>query len=73
MSCTTISARPKIVEDELRQQLRLAGIHRYDEVAAVILERTGAISVLRRGETIAPELLTGVRGHERLTTQHVRP
>jgi uncharacterized membrane protein YcaP (DUF421 family) len=65
--------RANIVEDELRQQLRLAGIHRYDEVAAVILERTGAISVLRRGETIAPELLTDVRGRERLATQHVRP
>ena len=66
-------SKANIVEDELRQQLRLAGIHRYDEVAAVILERTGAIRVLRRGETIAPELLTDVRGRERLATQHVHP
>ncbi|GAA5125612.1 DUF421 domain-containing protein [Pseudonocardia adelaidensis] len=63
----------KIVEDELRQNLRLAGIHRYSDVAAVILERTGAISVLRRGEKIAPELLSDVRGRELLDPEHIRP
>jgi uncharacterized membrane protein YcaP (DUF421 family) len=62
----------KMVEDELRQKLRLAGIHRYDEVAAVILERTGAISVLRRGDTIAPDLLSDVRGRELLADQHIQ-
>ncbi|PRY20136.1 DUF421 domain-containing protein [Pseudosporangium ferrugineum] len=62
-----------MVEDELRQQLRLAGIHRYDEVTAVILERTGSVSVLRRGETIAPELLSDVRGSDLLAARHVRP
>lgn len=65
--------KAKIVEDELRQKLRLAAIHRYDEVAAVILERTGAISVLRQGETIAPELIRDVRGCERLAAEHVEP
>jgi uncharacterized membrane protein YcaP (DUF421 family) len=65
--------RAKIVEDELRQKLRLAGIHRYDDVAAVILERTGAVSVLRHGETIAPELLCDVRGRELLASEHIRP
>jgi uncharacterized membrane protein YcaP (DUF421 family) len=65
--------KAKIVEDELRQKLRLAGIRRYDDVAAVILERTGAISVLRQGETIAPELITDIRGHELLAAEHIRP
>jgi uncharacterized membrane protein YcaP (DUF421 family) len=65
--------RTKIVEDELRAKLRLAGIHGYGDVAAVILERTGAISVLRRGETIAPEMLSDVRGRDRLAGQHIRP
>ena len=51
-----------IVENELREKLRLAGVRRYDDVALVILERTGAISVLRRGETIGPELVADVRG-----------
>ena len=64
--------KTKIVEDELRQQLRLAGIHRYEDVAALILEPTGGISVLRRGETIAPELLSDVCGRELLAAHHVR-
>ena len=65
--------KAKIIEDELRQKLRLAGIHRYQDVAAVILERTGAISVLRHGETIVPMMLTDVRGAELLAPRHVRP
>jgi uncharacterized membrane protein YcaP (DUF421 family) len=59
--------RAHIVEDELRQKLRLAGVHRYSDVAAVILERTGAVSILRRGETIAAELVGDVEGRELLT------
>lgn len=39
-----------------------AGLRRYGDAAAVFLERTGAISVLRRGESIAPELMRDVRG-----------
>jgi uncharacterized membrane protein YcaP (DUF421 family) len=54
--------KAKISEDEVRQKLRLAGVRSYDDVAAVILERTGAVSVLRRGETIAAELVEDVRG-----------
>jgi len=60
-----------ITEAELRQRLRLAGIPRYEDVAAVILERTGEISVLRRGEPIAPELLADVRGREILAVDVV--
>jgi uncharacterized membrane protein YcaP (DUF421 family) len=60
--------KAKIVEGDLRQKLRLAGIHRYDDVAAAILERTGAISILRRGEIIAADLIRDVRGHELLVT-----
>jgi uncharacterized membrane protein YcaP (DUF421 family) len=55
-----------IVENELREKLRLGGIRRYDDVAAVILERTGQIRILRRGETIAREMLGDVRGRELL-------
>jgi uncharacterized membrane protein YcaP (DUF421 family) len=53
-----------IVEDELRAKLRTAGVRSYDDVACVILERTGTVSVLRRGESISPELLQDVRGRE---------
>ena len=60
-----------IVENELRAKLRLAGVHRYADVALVILERTGAISVLRRGETIGAELLADVRGRDALGVRSV--
>ena len=63
----------KISEGEVRQQLRLAGVHRYDDVAALILERTGAVSVLRRGETIAPDFIADVRGRDLLASEHIRP
>jgi len=56
-----------LIEDELRAQLRQAGIRRYSDVACVILERTGAISVLAAGTAIGPELLADVRGVEALT------
>lgn len=58
--------RAHIVEDELRAKLRTAGICSYDDVAYAILERTGGVSVLRRGENISPELLQDVRGRETL-------
>ena len=63
----------KISEGEVRQQLRLAGVHRYDDVAALILERAGAVSVLRQGETIAPNFIADVRGRDLLASEHVRP
>ena len=56
--------RAHLVENELKAKLRLAGIRRYDDVACVILERTGAVSVLPRGETISADLIADVRGSE---------
>lgn len=47
----------KIVEDELYFKLRQAGVRNFSEVALVILEPTGDVSVLRRGELINPILL----------------
>lgn len=47
----------RIVEDELYFKLRQAGIRNFAEVALVILEPTGDVSVLRRGELIEPRLL----------------
>jgi uncharacterized membrane protein YcaP (DUF421 family) len=56
--------RHQIAQDELRAKLRLSGIRRYEDVAAVILERTGEVSVLRQGETIAEDLVSDVEGYE---------
>ncbi|WP_324651721.1 DUF421 domain-containing protein [Georgenia sp. H159] len=47
---------------ELQSRLRMAGIRHPGEVAAVIFEPTGAVSVLRRGERIDPMLMSGVVG-----------
>lgn len=54
--------RAHVVEDELREKLRLAGIRSYADVGCMVLERTGAVSVLRTGEPIAESLLADVHG-----------
>ncbi|WP_236830598.1 DUF421 domain-containing protein [Blastococcus sp. KM273128] len=53
-------------EDELRQKLRLAGIRDLAEVGCVVLERTGAVSVVRRSERLDPWLFSDVPGAGRL-------
>jgi uncharacterized membrane protein YcaP (DUF421 family) len=55
-----------VAEDELRQKLRLAGIRNLAEVQCVVLERTGAVSVVRRSEALDPWLFSDVPGAERL-------
>lgn len=45
----------------LPEQLRQAGVRSCAEVAAVILERTGAVSVIRAREPIEPTWLADVR------------
>lgn len=47
---------------ELQSRLRMAGIRHPHEVAAVVFETSGAVSVLKRGEAIDPMLLSGVVG-----------
>jgi len=56
----------RVAPEELFSQLRLAGVHSLDQVRAVIMETTGDMSVLRKGDPLDPELLRGVRGAERL-------
>jgi uncharacterized membrane protein YcaP (DUF421 family) len=41
--------RARITHHDLREQLRLNGVHRLEEVGAAVMERNGEISVLRRG------------------------
>ncbi|SEB66599.1 Protein of unknown function [Paramicrobacterium humi] len=64
-------ASSHVVADEVYSKLRLAGVRSRAEVACVILEPTGQISVLRRGEMIDPELLQGVVGAERVPRDFV--
>lgn len=56
--------RTHVYENEITARLRLAGIRSRSEVACVILESTGEISVLRAGVPIEPEFLQNVTGAE---------
>ncbi|MEG3613951.1 DUF421 domain-containing protein [Isoptericola haloaureus] len=62
--------RAHVTLSELRSTLRLAGVHRYDDVAVALLESTGSISVLRRGTPIDAALLEGIHGEE-LVPEHL--
>jgi len=59
-------ARSHVVADEVYSKLRLAGVRNRSEVACVIMEPTGQISVLRRGAPLDDDLLRGVVGAERI-------
>ena len=61
--------RSHITLGELHGALRKAGIRSYDEVACVLQEPGGGISVLRRGVPIDPQLLTNVAGADRIPAE----
>lgn len=54
---------------ELHGALRRAGVRSYEEIACVLHEPGGGISVLRRGVPIDPQLLTDVAGADRIPTE----
>lgn len=56
--------RSHVSEDELRQRLRLAGIGHRDQVASVVLERNGSVSVIRRGDDSDSWLFSDVRASQ---------
>lgn len=56
----------RVSREELWSQLRLSGVHRRDQVRAVVMETTGDVSVLRVGAPFDVELMSGVRGAEHL-------
>ena len=56
--------RARISEAQLWEALRTDGIRNLSEVAAVVLEGTGSISVIRQGAEIDPKLLAGIAGAE---------
>lgn len=57
--------RCHIRREEVLTQLRRSGVRSLSEVAAVVLEPTGDVSVIRAGTSIDPELMRGVRGARR--------
>ena len=54
---------------ELHGALRRAGVRSYEEIACVLHEPGGGISVLRRGVPIDPQLLTDVAGADRIPVE----
>ncbi|MCC9205249.1 DUF421 domain-containing protein [Arthrobacter sp. zg-Y769] len=65
--------KARILEDELYFKLRQSGIRNLSEVAAAILEPTGDVSVLRRGQRIDPVLLRRVPNTSRIPRDLVLP
>jgi uncharacterized membrane protein YcaP (DUF421 family) len=57
--------RAHVVEDELRQAVRRAGAASLDDVACVVLERNGAVSVVRSSDGVDEWLLADVEGAAR--------
>lgn len=58
-------ARERVATDaDVLLRLRTAGVRHIDDVALVILESRGGVTVLRRGERIDSRLLAGVLGAE---------
>jgi uncharacterized membrane protein YcaP (DUF421 family) len=53
--------RAHVSADDLRQALRLAGITRLDQLAYVVLERNGQISVLRSDDEFDPALVADLQ------------
>lgn len=58
--------KARIQHDELYFKLRQAGIRNFSEVSVVLLEPTGDVSVMRRGEPVDRELLRRVADRDRI-------
>ena len=69
---TDTMARAHVDRVEIISKLRMSGIRAMSEVACVILEPTGQISVIRHGAPIDEALLHGVIGADRVPRDDVR-
>jgi uncharacterized membrane protein YcaP (DUF421 family) len=56
----------RLTEDDLKSQLRRAGITHPNQVFAVVFETTGDVVVIKKNEEIDPWLFSDVRGVEKL-------
>lgn len=54
--------RARLEPEDLWSRLRIAGVSGPQEVAAMVLESSGQISVVRRSMTMDPRMLEGVAG-----------
>jgi uncharacterized membrane protein YcaP (DUF421 family) len=65
--------RERLTEDEIRAAIRSQGIASLDEVAAVVLETDGSVSVLRHVAESGASALANVAGHTRDTMERGEP
>lgn len=63
---TDLMRHTHLRREQIHVATRRAGLHSVDEVAVMLLERNGELSVLRRGTLVDPEIVSGVRGVERI-------
>lgn len=57
----------RLTEEDLKSQLRRAGITHPNQVLAVVFEITGDLVVLKRNEDVDPWLFSDVRGADKLS------
>ena len=69
--CEENMRRTHTTRIELRSALRTAGIRERSEVAAVILEPTGKLSIYRVGKPIDPNMLSDVQGAELIPREYL--
>ncbi|WP_182354635.1 DUF421 domain-containing protein [Flaviflexus huanghaiensis] len=65
-------SKTRITRDELQSKMRMAGIQSIDQISAVVLEPTGAISVLRSDRLIDHGLIDDVVGREKIPRHLIR-
>ena len=65
--------RERVAEEEVRAAVRSQGIASLDEVAAVVLETDGSVSVLRRAEEGGASTLANVTGRARARVHAGQP
>ncbi|WP_074045344.1 YetF domain-containing protein [Dermacoccus nishinomiyaensis] len=51
-----------LTAERLHERLRAGGVRHLDDVALAVLEPRGTLTVVRRGESIDPQLLVGIAG-----------
>lgn len=78
-----LMAGPEVIEPHMRRchvthleldsRLRLAGVSHPSQVGAVVFEPSGALSVIRAGQPISPEVFESVIGVEHLWEEDPQP
>jgi uncharacterized membrane protein YcaP (DUF421 family) len=69
---TDLMRKTHVSHEDLMSCLRRAGVASPDQVLCIVLEPSGAMSLLRRGTDVDPVVLQGVLGAERVLDRPAR-